>query len=249
MTTLHDLLSGPDARCRKVPPYGHVALVDCMPRLVPEGRTAEVAIVSAARVSLDRGVADVERDTKLVRYLMRNHHNTPLEHVRFTFEIKAPIFVARQIMRHRTASFNELSLRYTEIGEEHECFIPTELRSNSESNRQASGPITDYETITEVDLVLYETTCLLDQVRENYHRMIALGMAREQARYCLPVGTYTRFYMTIDLHNLLHFLELRLDRKHAQAETAEYAEAIAILIAPIVPIVMQAFFQLHCELV
>lgn len=223
----------------KVLDKGYANLVDCMGN--------DVTIVNAARVSFDKRVNYISRqDINLVRYLLQNKHTSPFEHVVFTFEIKSPLFVARQWMRHRTWSFNEISRRYT--SENIDFYIPTELRKQAESNRQAS---TD-ETIKMVrgvdgyplqpvsELMEYTTTHLL----RIYHRLLEDGVAREQARMVLPQNMYTTFYGTVDLHNLLHFLELR-NSEHAQYEIRLYAQALEELITPYVQETLKAWKELN----
>jgi len=150
--------------------------------------------------------------------------------VEFKFHIKMPIYIARQHLRHRTASVNELSARYSVVPKEY--YDPTLFRGQSVVNHQGS------EGIVEVNGV--ETTQALEQAFGVYEQLLEQGVCREQARGVLPQSTYTEFYWKINLHNLMHYLQLRLDH-HAQQEIREYAEAIYNVIEPLVPITMEAF--------
>jgi thymidylate synthase (FAD) len=152
--------------------------------------------------------------------------------VEFKFHIKMPIYIARQHLRHRTASVNELSARYSVVPKEY--YDPTLFRGQSVVNHQGS------EGIVEVNGV--ETTQALEQAFGVYEQLLEQGVCREQARGVLPQSTYTEFYWKINLHNLMHYLQLRLDH-HAQQEIREYAEVIYNLIEPLVPITMQAFLD------
>jgi thymidylate synthase (FAD) len=152
--------------------------------------------------------------------------------VEFKFHIKMPIYIARQHLRHRTASVNELSARYSVVPKEY--YDPTLFRGQSVVNHQGS------EGIVEVNGV--ETTQALEQAFGVYDQLLERGVCREQARGVLPQSTYTEFYWKINLHNLMHYLQLRLDH-HAQQEIREYAEVIYNLIEPLVPITMQAFLD------
>lgn len=217
---------------------GFVRLMDVMPRLVQHGRTPEIAIVKSARVSLGKNVGDIERDTKLINYLVKNNHTSPLESVEFQFCIKAPRFVIQQLLRHRTANVNEFSQRYAEIPlDEVAYWYPSELRLQSSINKQLGNTPSNNEELTKL---VDDTNKLLDQVVENYHQMNRLGMAREIARYCLPVSTFSTLYFKLDLNNLIKFFRLRTDYTHAQKETADVAVAMMNLISSLVPNVLKA---------
>jgi thymidylate synthase (FAD) len=221
---------------------GHVRLVDVMPRLVPEDqKTADFAIVQAARVSYGDGTKTINEDRGLIRYLYRHTHTTPFEMVEFKFHVKTPIFVARQWVRHRMSSMNEYSGRYSIMKDE--FYYPEEdnIRQQSKNNKQGSEAV--METVDAQDFLRH-----LDSVcRKNYDLYTEYtnkGMAREQARMILPINLYTEFYWKIDLHNLFHFLGLRCD-KHAQWEIRVFAEAILTLIEPIVPWAVEAWNDYH----
>jgi thymidylate synthase (FAD) len=202
-----------------------------MPRGVFEG---DAAIVQAARVSYGAGTKSVSNDRALIRYLMRHKHTTPFEMVEFKFHIKAPIYVARQWLRHRTASVNEMSARYSIV--DTGFFLPEELRKQAK-NRGQGGE----EPFGEGDsnlLAKQKASC--DLAFHVYEELIAKGVSRELARAHLPQNTFTEFYWKIDLHNLLHFLQLRID-DHAQKEIRDLAKQTYDLIKPIAPMTCEAF--------
>jgi thymidylate synthase (FAD) len=208
-----------------------VRLVDSMPRGVNEG---DAAVVQAARVSYGAGTKSVSDDRALIRYLMRHKHTTPFEMVEFKFHIKAPIFVARQWLRHRTASVNELSARYSIVKDE--FFLPEELRKQSTSRGQGGE-----EPYGEGDAnLLAKQKASCDLAFHTYDELIKKGVSRELARIHLPQSTFTEFYWKINLHNLLHFLQLRID-DHAQKEIRDLARKVYDLIIPIAPLTCEAF--------
>lgn len=192
------------------------------------------AIVQAARVSYGQGTKSVSDDRALIRYLMRHKHTTPFEMVEFKFRIRAPIFVARQWLRHRTASVNEISARYSII--QNDFFLPEELRKQA-TNRGQGGeePLGDASANL---LLKQKASC--DLAFHTYNELLFKGTARELARAHLPQSTFTEFYWKIDLHNLLHFLKLRID-DHAQKEIRDLAVKVYELIKPIVPATCEAF--------
>lgn len=187
------------------------------------------SIVDAARISVT-GASKKSETRALIRYLMRHKHSSPFEMVEFKFHVKVPIFVARQWLRHRMASVNEMSGRYSVLPSEY--YIPPEYHAQSTTNHQGSGSRID------VDSAEQKASC--DQAFGVYENLIARGVAREEARVHLPVSTMTEFIWKIDLHNLLHFLRLRMD-SHAQPEIQEPARQIWKLIEPIVPMACEAF--------
>jgi len=222
--------------------HGLIALVDCMPRLVPEGMTADAAIVQAARVSYGAGTKQVNEDRGLIRYLARHRHTTPFEMVEFKFHCAMPIFVARQWIRHRTASVNEYSGRYSVMPDR--FFRPTldSVRKQSAANRQGGDEPTDEVTAGEF---LAYLDAIADQY-EQYEHLLERGVTRELARIGLPVSLYTEWYWKCDLHNILHFLSLRMDPS-AQQEIRDYAVAMFALIQPIVPVAVEAFVDYRLE--
>jgi thymidylate synthase (FAD) len=215
---------------KRVLNHGLVRLVDSM--------GSDLSIVRSARVSYDaewRAGEDEGKDAKLIDYLVRNHHTSPLECVQFTFEVKAPIFVFRQWHRHRTWSFNEVSARYSELPEE--FYVPeiAQITTQSTSNKQMrTDEISGYAKEAQE---IIETSC--ETAFFNYKHMLAMGIPRELARGVLPVNTFSHMFATVDLHNLAHFLKLRL-HSHSQYEIRVYAEAMLELIEPIVPVTVAA---------
>ena len=190
------------------------------------------AIVQAARVSYGEGTKTVREDAALIDYLMRHRHTSPFEMVVFKFHVKAPIFVARQWFRHRTASVNEISGRYSILKEE--FYAPEAFRKQAKRNKQASeGALLDEEALA-----------LLRKVEQEaygaYRALLEKGVAREMARMVLPLNLYTEFYWKQDLHNLFHFLKLRL-APEAQWEIRQYARAIAEIVKERVPLAWAAF--------
>lgn len=214
----------------KVLNHGFVRLVDYM--------GGDESIVQAARVSYGKGTKTVSEDRTLIRYLMRHQHTTPFEMVEFKFHVKLPIFVARQWIRHRTANVNEYSGRYSIMPEE--LYLPEEnvIKYQSKSNKQ--GRDSD-EVPPEIRKRILEIlTAGQKSSFEGYQEMLDYDIARELARINLPLSLYTQWYWKIDLHNLFHFLKLRLD-KHAQYEIRCYAEKMAEIVKAVVPIAYEAF--------
>ena len=222
----------------KVHDHGLVALVDVMPRLAPAGKTADFAIVQAARVSYGEGTKQVNEDRGLIRYLARHRHTTPFEMVEFKFHHVMPIFVARQWIRHRTANVNEYSARYSVVRDRFYHPTAENVRKQSESNRQGGGESMDPLTAKEFLDYLAE----IERGYAKYEQFLQKGVAREIARIALPASVYTEWYWKIDLHNLFHFLSLRMDA-HAQQEIRDYADAMFELVRPIVPIAAEAFLD------
>lgn len=210
--------------------HGFVRLVESM--------GSDLSIVRNARVSYDaewRSGEDEGKDAKLIDYLVKNRHTSPLESCVFTFEVKAPIFVFRQWHRHRTWSFNEISARYAVLPEEY--YIPeiSQITTQSTSNKQMR---TD-EVHPEADQIQEYIATACEEAHSMYGLLVAKGCPRELARGVLPVNTYSHMFATVDLHNLAHFLKLRL-HSHSQYEIRVYAQAMLDLIEPIVPVTVGA---------
>ena len=216
--------------------HGFVALVDAMPRLVPEGQTADSAIVQAARVSYGDGTKKVNEDRGLIRYLLRHRHTTPFEMVEFKFHVAMPIFIARQWIRHRTANVNEYSARYSIVQDRFYRPSIENVRKQSTTNRQGGDEPIEVGTAEDFLKLLEDSEALY----ERYLGLTEQGVAREIARAALPVSVYTEWYWKCDLHNILHFLSLRMD-PHAQIEIQDYATAMYDLIRGIVPVTCEAF--------
>ena len=219
---------------KKVLDDGFVRLVDKM--------GDEAAIVQGARVSYGEGTKTVREDVGLIRYLMRHRHTSPFELCVAKFHIRLPIFVERQMVRHRTASLNELSARYSVLPSEYYVPEPDRLRLQKKTNKQGSGQ----ELVDNPAQILNSMTEEGNLLFENYEAYINAGLAREVARINLPLSTYTEKYWQMNLHNLLHFLRLRMD-EHAQWEIRQYANAIAEIVKDWVPNVWEAFedYQLN----
>jgi thymidylate synthase (FAD) len=228
-------------RLQPVLDHGFVRLVDYM--------GDDSAIVQAARVSYGKGTKTARNDRGLIRYLMRHRHTTPFEMCELKLHVKLPIFVARQWIRHRTANVNEYSARYSIL--DREFYVPSaeQLAVQSTTNRQGRGDVLSAEEAARVmDLLRRDAT----QAYDTYAALInddgdgnpvdpeAPQLARELARMNLSLNYYTQWYWKIDLHNLLHFLSLRIDA-HAQYEIRVYAEAIGTLAKAWVPLAYEAF--------
>ena len=233
-----DLVSVKEIQCLD---KGFVKLIDVMPRIVPDGQTCDYAIAQMARVSYGQGTKSINEDKSLIRYLLRHNHTSPFEGIDFKLHLKMPIFIARQIFRHRTSSVNEISGRYSVMKDE--FYIPdiNDLRKQSTINKQGGEEILDKNVAQEfVDQI--ESNC--KNAYSAYLQMLDAGIAREQARMVLPLNLYTEFYWKQDLHNLLHLLSLRADA-HAQKEIRAYADAILKLITPLVPWTTEAWNDYH----
>ena len=180
-------------------------------------------IVQAARVSYGEGTKTVSQDAGLIDYLLRHQHTSPFEQVVFTFHVKMPIFVARQWVRHRMGRMNEVSGRYSIMKDE--FYVPDNscIATQSKDNKQGRNS----EALPEAEAQEYRDAFTKGQEAAygEYSQMIEKGLAREIARINLPLALYTEFYWQMDLHNLFHFLKLRLD-SHAQYEIREYGKVM-----------------------
>lgn len=195
------------------------------------------AIVQAARISYGAGTKSVREDRDLIRYLLRNWHTSPFEMCVLKLHVKVPMDTWRQWIRHRTASVNEYSTRYSEAIDAAQKTAPEAWRAQSTANKQGSGAALPLEVGARLTEREEDFQAL---AREVYEERIAAGVAREQARKDLPLSTYTEAYWAIDLHNLLHFLHLRMD-SHAQLEIRRFAEIIGTICQAWVPMTWQAF--------
>lgn len=241
-TPLVDLMGGDSRWEIKIDEHGMIALVDVMPRLVPEGQTADAAIVQAARVSYGAGTKKVNEDRGLIRYLLRHRHTTPFEMVEFKFHVVMPIFIARQWIRHRTANVNEYSARYSIVPDRFYKPRRENIRMQSKSNRQGGDEVAD--DVSAEEFLAYLDRC--ESQYAEYEKLLDKGMSREQARIGLPVSAYTEWYWKCDLHNTLHFLSLRMD-SHAQQEIQDFAFAMFALIKPLAPVSAEAFKDYRYE--
>ena len=214
--------------------HGFVGLKDVMGN--------DKAIADAARVSYGDGTKSVNEDRGLIRYLMRHQHSTPFEMVVFKFHLKIPIFVMRQHVRHRMASINEYSGRYSLMTDEF-YIPPTErMKSQSKANKQGSG-----ETLvgSELDRALEIISYNSKKIYDDYESLIFSdeshqGLARELARIILPVNNYTELYWKIDLKNLFHYIKLRSD-SHAQEEIQMLSNSIGTFVKKLCPVAWEAF--------
>lgn len=220
----------------KVLDDGFVRVVDYM--------GADESVVQAARVSYGRGTKKVSEDRGLIRYLLRHRHTTPFEMAEIKLHVRVPMDCWRQWIRHRTASVNEYSTRYSIAIDATQRTAPGEWRTQSRSSKQGSEGVLDEAVGAEFSKKEQD---LQDQARELYQERLDAGIAREQARKELPLSTYTEAYWKIDLHNLLHFLSLRMD-DHAQLEIRDYARTIGYdIVRRWCPIVWEAFLDYRVE--
>jgi thymidylate synthase (FAD) len=219
-------------RAFKVLDDGFVRVVDYM--------GSDESIVQAARVSYGKGTKLVHEDRGLVRYLMRHRHSTPFEMCEVKLHVRVPMDCWRQWIRHRTANVNEYSTRYSVAIDAAQATAAGEWRVQSAGNRQGSAGYLDEkagEALTHQERDLHKLS------RRIYEERIEMGVAREQARKDLPLSTYTEAYWKIDLHNLLHFLSLRME-DHSQEEIRLYATTIGEeIVANWVPLTWEAFLD------
>ncbi len=209
--------------------HGYVALTDVM----GDDRTP----AKTARTSF-RNVKErtPEEDAKLTDYLVRNRHTTPLEFCQVRFYMKMPLFVSAQLVRHRTASINQISFRYVTAAREFYVPAMDRMQRKAESNKQGSSS----EVVDDPERCAAVIASACDVAFDNYDFLLAAGLAPELARMVLPVGTYTEWYWQADLHNFLGMLRLRLD-PHAQYEIRVYAEAMLALVRPVFPTIIEAW--------
>ena len=221
----------------KVLDKGFVRLVDYLGN--------DSRIVSAARVSYGKGTKTFREDKGLINYLLRNDHTSPFEQIVMTFHVKLPIFVARQWIRHRTARVNEISGRYSVM--KNEFYLPStaDIAFQSDDNKQGRATTAVPPKVQKQVQGILEK--YQNELYEKYEEMLEYNIARELARINLPLSLYTEWYWQIDLHNLFHFLALRLD-PHAQMEIRAYAEVINKIARYVCPIAFDAFDEhIHCS--
>ena len=219
---------------QKLHEHGFVRFIDIM--------GDDNSIADAARVSYGEGTRSVSDNRNLIRYLVRNKHTSPLEMVEVKFHLKLPIFIMRQLVRHRTASLNEYSGRYSIMTDE--CYEPSDdyLQPQSQSNKQGrDGELSDNWKLSYKQKI-YEA---INKAIVAYKFLIGNntphgGLSRELARTVLPVSNYTECYWKIDLHNFFHFCRLRMD-SHAQQEIRDYAKVMYEMVKPEIPIAAEAF--------
>ncbi len=209
---------------------GFVRLVDYM--------GGDARIVQAARVSYGAGTKTVREDAGLIDYLLRNQHTSPFEQVVLTFHIKLPIFVARQWVRHRTARLNEISGRYSVM--QNEFYLPAEQDVAVQSADNKQGRSSECVPKEFADGTRTMVAKGQEDAYAAYTRLVESGLARELARINLPLSLYTEIYWQCDLHNLMHFLKLRLDG-HAQKEIRDYAAVILEICRTVAPLTIESF--------
>lgn len=201
-----------------LPPHGYVRYIDHL--------GTDTRIVEAARVSYGSASKGEEADKKLLEYLFKNRHTSPFEQCNITFNIKMPIFVMRQLVRHRTFRLNEYSGRYSEMKDE--FYLPEIWREQDHKNKQGSLPprvMDSHEMMEWQNLCSDTANDALNTAFDAYDSLLKYGVAKELARIVLPVAIYTEIYVNVDLHNLIHFFNLRLD-PHAQKEIQHVAWAM-----------------------
>lgn len=217
------------------PPHGYVRYIGHL--------GTDLRIVEAARISYKSPSKGDEADKKLLHYLFKNRHTSPFEQCAITFNIKFPIFLMRQFVRHRTFRLNEWSGRYSEMADE--FYMPGQWRAQDTVNRQGSMPFDSDHKQSYCDKV---ARVAYDTAYGHYQSLLAAGVAKEQARFVLPVGIYTEIYVNCDLHNLMHFLRLRQDG-HAQAEIQDVANAMRQIASELFPWTFEAFDKYKWKLV
>lgn len=205
---------------------------------------SDLDISRAARVSYNeawRAGKDEKSDTKLISYLLKNGHTSPFEHVVFTFDVLAPIFVLRQWHRHRTWSYSELSGRYRELNLG--FYVPNsqDLGGPNAANKQGKDLTNVQFNPVAVQSIMRDH---MSVCRKTYEQLREMGVANELARIVLPVATYSQMFATVDLHNLFNFVRLR-SHPHAQMEIQVYSNALLQLAQHVVPVAVQAFVNMN----
>jgi thymidylate synthase (FAD) len=202
----------------------------------------EQLIVYIARVSNPGNQNNTETSPKLIKYLIENKHWSPFEMVDFTVEIKTSRAIAQQILRHRSFSFQEFSQRYAKVSE----FEPIELRKQTEKNRQSSSEVFDPTILyyyNDEDFGKYKLSELVKEHTKNsdalYNRLIEEGVAKESARFILPLSTSTTIYMKGSVRSWIHYLQIRCD-EHTQKEHREIALEIKDIFVSLLPSVSEA---------
>ena len=225
---------------------GFVHVIDVGPNLVEEDRTPEHFAAMAARISYDGSKKSAKADKGLIEFLVRNHHTSPLEMCNITFCLKLPIAMCRQLLRHRTGKYNEFSCRYTKVDENLGRLKLNEyektMRGASKINHQASDFNLEEDQVKEISLLIDEQEELQDKVFEGYNKLLEAGLAKELARFYLPVSTYTKIFVQFDLNNLVKFIRLRI-ADDAQEEIKIFAEKMLELSKQFFPVTLDVFEQ------
>lgn len=207
--------------------HGFVKLLEVM--------GSDQEIENAARISYGAGTRKSSQTRQLIRYLMRHRHTSPFEMCEVKFHIKLPIFVMRQMVRHRTANLNEYSGRYSIMSDDYYMPEDSDIQKQSETNNQGRG-----DDHPQKGLVKFEMARIFDNAIQGYRNLLDMDVARELSRIILPVSNYTEVVWKIDLHNFFHFAKLRRS-SHAQKEVRDYADAMYKLVNPHFPIACEAF--------
>ena len=224
---------------QRVLDHGEIVILDCMPRLIdapdPMFIACDTACAEAARTSYQAGTKAASSDVALIDNLMRNNHNSPLEMCEIKFYLRLPIFVMRQLVRHRTSNLNEESARYSVLRDD--FYVPTRWAENTDKDKQATDQST--ATIRHADwaarIAHHNATSYA-----LYEQLLSEGLAREQARMVLGTNIYTSCVWKCDLHNFMHMLRLRLD-SHAQYEIRVFAEAMFNVAQVLFPAAIASF--------
>lgn len=225
---------------------------------------SDEAIEAAARNSYQKGTRKTSDTRGLIRYLLSHEHSSPVEQASITFDLKMPLYVIQQLLRHRTAKLNMASFRYSEVPDEQQKTPPEKWRLQSLDNKQGSNgylfsqtchhglrvvndengafTVTDYTGEEKAEDLSVSEERLLKESMGVYNTRLSMGIAKEQARKDIPVSTYSTLYWTMDVRNLLHFMSLRCD-KHAQEEIRDYANVIAGFVKEIFPITFEAWYD------
>lgn len=219
-----------DDRYVPVHQYGFVGLVDVMgDDSTPPER---------ARISYGAGTKSVNDDRNLLRYLIAHKHTTPIEMVELVFHLKMPIFVMRQHVRHRMATINEYSGRYSEMSDE--MYVPDHEHLGTQSTTNKQGTVSGSFSEEDAQLLQHTIDVAEGFTYNQYQKLLANGLSRELSRVVLPVANYTELYWKINLHNFFHYCKLRMD-PHAQREIRDFAEAMYSLVKKKLPVACEAF--------
>lgn len=226
MNELHDV--------KIIPPYGELKLINMF--------GDDLTIVNAARVSFG-AQSDImsSRDQGLIKYLIREKHASPFEHVVFQFYVKCPIFVAREWMRHRWASYNEFSMRYSNPSEL-QFWIPNEEDWRKQVGKPGNYTFEKLDNNNMIKIAEYDMNKVYELAEHTYYKMVDSGIAKEIARAVLPVGMYTQFYFTVNARSLINFMSLRNDNQ-AQKEIQYFASAIEEIFAQKLPVTYNSFIE------
>lgn len=226
--------------------HGFVRVIKVSPETHPPGYTPEYLIAKAARLSYGSDNKSAKADKSLIEYLVRHKHTSPLEMCSITFCLRLPIAMCRQLLRHRTGKFNEFSQRYTEVPEENNRFKPGDslfsFRGPCKLSKQASEMNLKPEQAEVIREKMNRIEEKHDEVFQLYQELLKDGLAKEIARFYLPVSTYTEIYVQFDLNNLLKFFQLRC-AEDAQYEIRTYAYAMKDLAAQFFPICIGMYEQ------